>query len=71
MVHRRIPGWQRDPVPDGTLELAASRTAFLEGSAMREPLQYLLACAYLQGCRDTVQALDSDRGRALLASPAP
>lgn len=70
IVHRRIPGWTREPLPATALDLARTRTAYLEGLLMREALQDLFAYAYIQGARDTLQALDTDRGRELLATPA-
>lgn len=52
----RVPPWTLGEVPPGTLEFAEKRVSFLRGRALEHPLRYLLACAYLQGINDCVQA---------------
>lgn len=55
-VHLRVPPWKREEVPESSMNFAQERVSYLTGMAMREPLQYLLACAYLQGINDCVDA---------------
>lgn len=57
-LHHRIPAYEQRTVPDGALEFAERRTEFLTGLLLiREPLSYILACAYLQGIEDAAQAI--------------
>lgn len=55
-VHRRLTPWRTEHVPPQFLEFAERRVSFLEGRAFEERQRYLLACAYLQGINDAVQA---------------
>lgn len=52
----RVPPWKREAVPEGTMEFATERVQYLRGASLNHPLEYLLACAYLQGINDCVQA---------------
>lgn len=54
----RVPPWKREPVPEASLRFAEERVSYLKGAAFSQPLQYLLACAYLQGINDCVAAHD-------------
>lgn len=55
-------------VPQAVAQLARRRTEFLHAMAADTPIRDLVAWAWLQGCRDTTQAVD----RYLPASwPAP
>lgn len=57
-IHYRVPAYEKREVPDGALEFAERRTEFLHGLlVIREPLSYVLACAYLQGVEDAAQAI--------------
>jgi len=53
---RRFPRATREEVPQQFIDYAKRRTAFLGAVALEQPLDYLLACAYLQGINDCVQA---------------
>lgn len=63
-----IPRWNRVEVPEGMLRLAAKRTEYLHGIAMRTTLHEMLQSAYIQGVNDCEQALsgspeNSERGK--------
>lgn len=55
-VHRRMTPWETREVPEASLHFAEERIDYLEGVAFDKPLRYLLACAYLQGINDCVEA---------------
>lgn len=55
-IHARLTPWEQVEVPPESLAFAKRRVSFLEGPALNHPLRYLLACAYLQGINDCVQA---------------
>jgi hypothetical protein len=55
-VHRRLIPWNREEIPEAALSFAERRVSYLEGVAFEHTLRYLLACAYLQGINDSVQA---------------
>lgn len=53
-VTLRFPQWEKREVPDQALNLATARTTHLHGLAARHTIEYLIACAYLQGIEDCV-----------------
>lgn len=52
----RVPPCKREEVPPSSMTFAVDRVSYLQGQAFKHPLQYLLACAYLQGINDCVEA---------------
>lgn len=60
-VYLRIPRGDRVPVPDDAMAFAGARCAHLQARAWREPVQYLVACAYLQALADVGQLMTSGR----------
>lgn len=52
----RVPPWKQEEVPEAAMKLATERVQYLRGAALSQPLEYLLASAYLQGINDCVQA---------------
>lgn len=52
----RVPPWKQEEVPESSMRFAEERVGYLKGAAFNCKLEYLLACAYLQGINDTVEA---------------
>jgi hypothetical protein len=55
-VYHRSPAYERVEVPEASMRFAMQRVTYLETRALHETLNYLLACAYLQGINDCVEA---------------
>lgn len=55
-MHLRVPPWKIEEVPERSMTFAQERVSYLKGRAFEHPLEYLLACAYLQGINDCVEA---------------
>lgn len=64
-VRMRYPGREMIDVLPEAFSLARRRTEFLHPMAPEHRLDYLLACAWLQGVVDADQALASEKGTGL------
>lgn len=64
----RVPPWNKVDVPPASMAFAEKRVEYLQGVLFLHPIRYLLACAYLQGINDCVEAHIRNPN---LADPAP